>query len=367
MTTPSTVPLTITNDSGQPDSSVYLAIIGLDANNLWAFVNADGSTTEFSLTNASDAVLSLTSLTNNQLTLPQLVSGQIYFSVGSTLTIATVSDPKQPGGVGLQLPAGWDTGNPNYDVMYDVIEFTFDGAGLNCDLTQVDAFGLPISMQVTGSQNGTQSAGGWNQSRSQIFATFLADSTYAPLVLTDGATQLRIVNPSHGIDLGLFSSTFFDTVIQNAWNQYTSASPLEINIAGGSYAGNYLGTTSGANTPMIITLGGTTVGQIDYPTTSQVFYCNGVFDQGNTAMGAVANVVATAINRGILATSPQPDCTVGDFYPANGTWNGYAQLLHTLANDGLCYAFAYDDQCNQSSDLSESGPTGWSITIASLS
>ncbi len=366
MTTPTTVPLTITNSTGQPDSAIYLAIIGLDANNLWAFVNADGSTTEFSLTNPSQATLQLTSLTGGKLALPQLVSGQIYFSITSPLVINTVSDSHQPGGIGLQLPAGWDTGNPNYNIQYDVLEFTFNAGGLNCDLTQVDAFGLPISMQVTGTQHGTQNAGGWNQSRSEIFSTFTSNATYAKLALTNGTTQLRILNPSHGIDLGLFSSTFLDTVIKNAWNQYQSGSPLKISITGGQFAGNYLGTTKGANTPMVITLGGTYVGQIGYPTTSQAFYCNGVFDQGNTAMGAVANVVATAINRGILSKTQQPDCTVADFYPSGGTWNGYAQLLHTLADDGLCYAFAYDDQCNQSSDLSESNPTGWTITLEAL-
>jgi hypothetical protein len=117
---------------------------------------------------------------------------------------------------------------------------------------------------------------------------------------------------------------------------------------------------------MTITLNGVTQGTIAYPTTSQAFYCNGPFDQGNTAMGALANVVATAINRGILATSPQPDCTTSDFYPANGTWNGYAQLLHSLSNNGLCYAFAYDDQCSQSSDLSDPAPTSWNITLQAI-
>lgn len=363
MAAPSTCPLTIVNNTGVDDTLFWFAVIGLDTNGLWAYVNADGSTTEFVI-GTNDYLLQLSDLTNDTLTLPQLSSGQIYFSVNKPLVIGTVSDSQQPGGIGLQPPAGWVSTDANYKVMYDVVEFTFTGGGLNCDLTQVDAFGLPISMTLVG--NATQSAGGWNKSRSKMIAAFTSDTTYSNLVIADGSTNLRIINPSHGIDLTLFPSDFLDAAIKSAWESYTSATPLQINIAG-QYAGNYLGTTGGANTDMTITLGKTTTGTIGYPTTSEAFYCNGVFDQGNTAMGAVANVVATALNRGILATSPQPDCTVSDFYPAGGTWNGYAQKLHALADNGLCYAFAYDDQCNQSSDLSDGNPTQWTITLASIS
>jgi hypothetical protein len=368
-TAPTTVPLTITNSTGQDDSEIYLVIIGLDANGCWAYVNADGSTTEFSATGPNNYLLQLSSLTNNTVNVPWLVSGQVYFSVGSPLTFGATSDAKQPCGIGVQVPAGWTTSDPNYDVMYDVVEFTFDAGGINCDLTQVDAFGLPITLQIVG-QNGTQTTGAWNKTRSEMFAEFTSDATLGKLVITSGTPpdqiDLRILNPSHAIALGLFPSDFFDDAIADYWNTYQN-NTLTITLVGGSFPGTYQATTGGKGAPMTITLGGTQVGQITYPTTSEVFACNGTFDQGNTAMGAVANVVVTAINRGILGISSQPDCNVSDFYPAKGTWNGYAQLLHSLSADGLCYAFAYDDQCAQSSDLADPAPTSWNITLESVS
>ncbi|HEV7920522.1 MAG TPA: beta-1,3-glucanase family protein, partial [Thermoanaerobaculia bacterium] len=293
-TATNSVQLTVTNNTGQAG---FIAIIGLDANSLWAYVNADGTSTEFSTTATNNYSLAIPTSTN-QLTVsvPWLVSGQIYFSLGQAIVIGTNADPHQPGGVGLVLPAAASSGDPNYNVAWDVAEFTFNAGGLNCDVTQVDAFGLPLSMTVAG--DSTQSSGGWSQSMSDIFTLFQNDATVAKLIVANGGTSYRVLNPSHGIDNGVFPADWFDAYITQWWPTYTAANPLQINIAGGAFAGNYLGTVaSGTNQPMTITLGGTQVGTIGYPSTSQAFYCNGVFDQGNTAMGAVANVVATAINR----------------------------------------------------------------------
>lgn len=353
---PTSIPLTVTNNTGVTDA--FMAIIGLDANGLWAYVNPDGSITEFSTTAQNNYIIPI-GVGGVTVNLPQLASGQVYFSVNSALVIGTNADPGQPGGVGLVLPAGWAAGNPNQDIQYDVIEFTLNDGGMNCDLTQVDAFGLPISMELIGDI--TQKAGGWNKSMAEIFKIFHRNPLLAPLV-TSG---IRIINPSHGIENGVFPADYLDAAISAGWNSYIET-PLNINISGGSFAGNYLGTVSGTNGTMVITLDGNSVGTIDYPGTLEALFCNGVFDQGNTAMGAVANVVATAINRGILAINPQPDCQVQDFYHSDVAHNPYAKLLHELASNGLCYAFAYDDQCGQSSDLADGNPTAWNVTLESL-
>lgn len=365
MTAPTTVPLTITNNTGQDDSDVYLAITGRGSNACFAYVNADGSSTEFSLQNANNYLLRLSDLTNRTVSVPRLYSGRIYFSVGAGITIGAIAVTGDPCGIGLQFPAVSVTSDPSYDVMFDMAEFTFNAGGLNCNLTQVDAFGLPITLQVVG-QNGTQNTGAWKKTRSGIFTAFTSNSTYARLVINSDNTQLRILNPSHGIGAGLFPADFFKDYIDANWNRYGNQA-LTITLDGGLFPGKYIATTGGIGTPMTVTLNGATQGTIPSPTTVQAFFCNGPFDQGNTAMGAVANVVATAINRGILQNASQPDCTVSDFYPEGGTYNGYSKLLHSLSVNGLAYAFGYDDQCDQNSSLADPVPTSWGITLESVS
>lgn len=363
-----TLTLTPVNNTGA-QGTLYYAIIGLNTNSDWVYVNSDGSTTTFSATTTS-ADYSLNVTANVTVTIPVLNSGQIYFSVGTEIIIGTNTNPTT-NAVALVLPSGWTPNDPNYLIQYDFVEFSFDGTTLNCDLTQVDAFGLPITMTVVGSTAAgsptTQTTGGWSKSMSDIFTIFQANTLLSPLVITSGGINYRIISPGHGIDNSVFPSNYLDSSIAASWSTYNSTNPLAINIGGGAYAGNYQGiVSSSANQPMNITLNSTQIGSIGYPSTLESFYCNGVFDQGNTAMGAVANIIATAINRGILQTNPQPDCTVSDFYPSSQKYNSYAQLLHTLALNGLCYGFAYDDQCNQSSDISITNPTSWNITIASL-
>jgi hypothetical protein len=86
--------------------------------------------------------------------------------------------------------------------------------------------------------------------------------------------------------------------------------------------------------------------------------------QENTLLQSVANpngTTSTIVDTGAAGTSQQPPM----YYPQNGVWDAYAAYLHqpSVSLNGAVYAFAYDDQGNQSSELADDAPTSMSMTL----
>jgi Beta-1,3-glucanase len=366
--------LTIVNNTGlYQNDEIYFYVLGLSyaSPSCYCHLEADGSFTECSLNdNGPDGYTDYSIGLNasggeTNIELPEMYSGQIYFSFGEKLNIAVNSNPTQPCGLGLALPSGWTPSDPNYNILYADIEFTYTNTGvMNCDTTYVDMFTVPITMQLIGQQNQTVGQlvpGGFQR----IYEAFAANDDFKSLIV---GNNLRVIAPGHGIDAGLFSSTYLDSYIQQCW-QYYQKNKLTVNVTGiGAYTGqvdsNNVFTFEPFTSPSIISSPPDT---IDLPATRDVFYCNNALSAPNTDFGAVVAIIGASLNRGVLTTSTtQPVCTSGDFY-ANAPTNYYSQILHANSLNGQCYGFPFDDVCGlYSSDISDPAPTQLILTLEAL-
>ena len=74
------------------------------------------------------------------LSLPQGMSGRVYLAIGQKLKFRC-----NPGNA-LAYPAGWVSSDPNYPILHDCAEFTYDGAGMHCNTTMVDMLSVPLAI-----------------------------------------------------------------------------------------------------------------------------------------------------------------------------------------------------------------------------
>ncbi len=113
----------------------------------------------------------------------------------------------------------------------------------------------------------------------------------------------------------------------------------------------------------------------DWRATWQVFANSWVFadsadrfptDEGaQKILGNIENQVVAAMNRGVALKPYRTWTDPTTYYPTGTAANWYAAFLHqpTVSIGGLAYGFAYDDQGNNSTDLSSTHPTRLTVTI----
>lgn len=364
--------LSIVNNSGQyKDSEVFLGFIGQTTSGEWgALALTEGGNLGFTPDSSGTPVpfYVLSDLGASVSIEDYVISGRIYVSVGQELSLSTPTS-------GAPFLSSRD------DVIFDYFEYTYDlgGGGVsfcNADVTPVDMVGIPMSFELVGET--TAGPLGFNTMRSEIFETFDANATFKSLILKDSnGVDLRILAPGHGIENGVLSAAYLEAYIDTVWAHYTATQEtLTLNptfVDGTAYTS--IGVMSDDVFTFTTTPGGGTH-TINKPTSKDVFLCNGVFNgtgsQTDFTIDAdIKNQVASALNRGILPLAKGAKlCNSSNFYATTtynkGAFNTYAQLLHELSYDGLSYGFAYDDQCNQSCDVSVNSPSALAITILSF-
>lgn len=357
-----TAALRIANASGAyADSQVSVVVIGVDQQGIFHWLQPDGTLRAcgFADTKADgyvDYAIPLRTFQSRPMPIPRL-SGRIYVALGGRLLLKVVRDGN--GALGIVQPAGWVKTDPNYNVLHDWVEFTYDQRGVNCNLTSVDMFSIPMTVELTGRSKQTAGAlvtGG----RNAIFQAMRATPRFSALVVGNSRQRnLRIVAPGHGIEAGIFPSTLFDAYIEQCWNHYRGST---LTITDAAY-GTMTGSVDSAM-KFNFTQNGALVRSLSKPSTKDVFLCNGSLEAPNNAGGKIANVVASAINRGTLLTSAQqPECASRRFY-ASSPCNLYSKILHQYTADDKAYGFAFDDLCAGSSDIADSSPSQLTMTIA---
>ncbi len=151
-----TLPLTIVNNNGSFDNaSVHVYVVG-NADGRQVRLTPDGTLAPIDLADNgadgfTDYAISLSG-TETTLSLPYM-SGRIYVALGEKLKFKAVADGN--GAAALQYPAGWVSSDPNFGVLHDCAEFTFNSAGMFCNTTMVDMFSVPLSIRLTGSKEQT--------------------------------------------------------------------------------------------------------------------------------------------------------------------------------------------------------------------
>lgn len=346
------LPLTIVNNTGSfGNANVHVYIVGnLDGTQVR--VTPDGTLAPIALSDNgadgyTDYAISLSGSGETTLSLPCL-SGRIYVSLGAKLRFKAVTDGN--GNAALQYPAGWVTSDPNYPVLHDCAEFTYNSAGMFCNTTMVDMFSVPLSIRLTGAKD--QTTGTLRTSgRADAFAAVRQVEEFAALVVDD----TRVIAPGHGLDAGLFPTDYFAPYIDEVWSAYTGKD-LTVTTNAGAFTGRVRGEQ--------LTFAGPAPVSFARPSTRDVLFCDGSLAAPNDGTtGPVAAVLGAGFNRSTLAAeAAQPTTDAASFY-RTGLTNHYAKAMHAVTEDGKAYGFAFDDVADFASYVQDTAPTGIRLTL----
>ncbi|WP_327189927.1 glycoside hydrolase family 64 protein [Streptomyces xinghaiensis] len=346
------LPVTIANNSGSfRNTSVHLYVVGnLDGRQVR--LTPEGTVVPIALSDNgadgfTDYAIPLAGSGETKLSLPHM-SGRIYVSLGEKLKFKAVADGN--GNAALQYPAGWVESDPNYGVLHDCAEFTYNAAGMFCNTTMVDMFSVPLSIRLTGEKDqttGTLRDGG----RAAAFAAVKRTEEFARLVVDD----TRIIAPGHGLDAGLFPKDYLAPYIDEVWSTYTGKD-LKVTTNAGTFTGRVRGERFTFDGPASVSFA--------KPSTRDVFFCDGNLAAPNDGTtGPVAAVLGAGFNRSTLLTdTAQPATDPAAFYRGELT-NHYAKAVHAATEDGKAYGFAFDDVADFASYIQDTHPTGFTLTL----
>ncbi|MFF5646471.1 beta-1,3-glucanase family protein [[Kitasatospora] papulosa] len=347
------LPLTIVNNSGSfANTSVRVYVVG-NQDGRQVRLTPEGTLAPISLSDNgadgfTDYSIPLSGSGETTLSLPYM-SGRIYVALGDKLKIKAVADGN--GNAALQYPAGWVTSDPNYTVLHDCAEFTYNAAGMFCNTTMVDMFSVPMSIGLTGAKNQTTGSlrdGG----RAQAFAAVSRIPEFADLVLDDR----RIVAPGHGLDSGIFAEDYFDPYIDEVWSTYTGKD-LTVTTNAGTFTGRLRGDRFVFDGPASVSF--------DRPSTRDVLFCDGKLAAPNDGTtGPVAAVLGAGFNRSTLISDPaQPTADPAAFYRSSQITNHYSAAIHAATEEGKAYGFAFDDVADFASYIQDTAPKGARLTL----
>jgi hypothetical protein len=337
--------ITIANESGRGPLWTYVVGTNL-ATGQQCRLSADGALVPVSeADNGPDGFTDYSIQVDGSrtLSLPQGMSGRIYVALGDKLKFKC-----NPGNA-LAYPAGWVEADPNYPVLHDCAEFTYDGAGMHCNITMVDMLSVPMEISLSGAsqqRTGRLKDGG----RGAVFSALASTPGFENLVMGD----LRVIAPGHGLDAGRFATDYFAGLIDEVWNHYRS---------------NTMTVTAGANTfrgsvqgDQFVFDGG--VRAFSKPSTRDVLFCDGALAAPNDGVtGPVAATLGAGFNRGVLtATGDQPVRDAATYYKGSVT-NHYSRIMHENTVDGKAYGFAFDDVCEHASYIEDPAPTSMTLTL----
>ncbi|MFE4694827.1 beta-1,3-glucanase family protein [Streptomyces sp. NPDC056749] len=347
------LPLTIVNNSGSfITSSVCVYVVG-SQDGRQVRLTSEGTLAPILLSdNGADGFtgysIPLSGNGDTTLSLPYM-SGCIYVALSDKLKFKAVADGN--GNAALQYPAGWVTSDPNYSVLHDCAEFTYNSVGMFCNTTMVDMFSVPMSIGLTSAKNQTTGTlrDGW---RAQAFAAVSRIPEFADLVLDDR----RIIAPGHDLDSGIFAKDYFAPYIDEVWSTYTGKD-LTVTTNAGIFTGRVRGGRFVFDGPASVSF--------DRPSTRDVRFCDSkpaAPKDGTT--GPVAAVLGAGFNRSTLISNPsQPTTDPATFYRSSQLTNHYSAAIHAATEEGKAYGFAFDDVADFASYIQDTAPKGARLTL----
>ncbi|MGV9788331.1 beta-1,3-glucanase family protein [Streptomyces sp. NPDC003435] len=349
------LPVTVVNNSGSfGNGSVNVYVVG-NVDGKQVRLKQDGTLAPIAVSDNgadgfTDYAIPLAGSGETKLSLP-FMSGRIYVSLGDKLKMKAVTDGN--GNAALQFPAGWVESDPNFGVLHDCAEFTYNAAGMFCNTTMVDMFSVPMSIRLTGEKDQTTGSirdGG----RAAAFAAVKEVAEFSKLVVDDK----RIIAPGHGLDAGLFAKDYFAPYIDEVWSTFTGKD-LKITTNAGTFTGRVRGDRFTFDGPASVSFA--------KPSTRDVLFCDGNLAAPNDGTtGPVAAVLGAGFNRSTLLTdTAQPSTDPAAFYQGELT-NHYSKAIHAATKDGKAYGFAFDDVADFASFIQDTAPSGFTLTLTAF-
>jgi len=327
------------------DDQVWIYALGMDAAGRWCHLLADGTMLPMDRAD-EDAPGHLVKNGRNYAAyafplsqaaafrMPATITGgRFYVSVGSPMYIALGDNGWA--GPDIQNPA-----DPNQDVVFDWIEFTWDYGRIpfGGNTTQVEQFGLPMTMRLQSAASGYDRTVGITKSRADVFAGYSSTvgSAFRPLAGTQ-----RITSPGKGtFRPGQPQQDYFQPAIDDTWNWYATH-PFEYHLLLDVFTG---GVVDGR---LRFFKNGVGPSYISKPDTYDVVACTGTLATGSDDEKQLEAQLCAALNRGV-ATDTTKWLSAPSYYPAATLHNDYAAYLHQVGLLGRAYALSYDDVNDQS-------------------
>lgn len=366
------IPVTITNQTGYK-GPIYVTAYGSDNDaqpNTWYSIAQDGSTTKFpsSVKQPKNFGFSFSGA-GTSFKIPMMQAARIYFSFCSPLNLTVAKGTPA-------TPDATTPGNRDFNIPFDFVEYTWvpvqtpkNNTQMWVDTTQVDAFGFPIRMTLSGKPYGkaTQLIGGFDSASAGpniVAALKSAGSPWSNLMVRNGKWPIRVVSPVHAMAQSSrapyhFPSNYWDSYISTVFNTYSRTS---FTIDTGSTT--YTGTVK--NSQMVLTPDNGDPATIFAKPTSQQVWANGApaVSGGNVAM--LQTYIQAAFLRSTFATTRNlSDCSGMSPYAA-APINQYSKVIHEFAYNQGAYTFGYDDVCAMSSTISLLQPTALNLTLYPL-
>ncbi|WP_144312351.1 discoidin domain-containing protein [Terriglobus saanensis] len=360
------------------DGQIFVTVIGRDAanNNAFAYLTSDGTVIDFTLNDGADpnhltkngknyGNYSFSLAQTKLLKIPTLVSARAFISLGEPLYIQINPDPNNPTQVvGYAGPSRTNATDPNFNTPLDWYEFDNETL-MDINTTQVDRFGLPLTLDVWSAGGTSHQRIGITESIAQLDAEFATEvpAEFQPPTMNN----LNILSPaSLGMPMAADGANahYFDNVIATAWKSYAT-SPITITVSGRQFKGTAVASTLTFTevNPSASHAGETFV--VQQPSTQEVFLCNGSMNEGvdmsngstpalqdeDAVQRQLQNQVCSATNRGVLS-NPANWANASTYYSTSpAPANYYSAFWHRHSIDGLAYGFAYDDNNNQSGSI----------------
>lgn len=357
-----TIPLTLTNNSGQ--GPVYIYNLGTEIDTgLMGWADAQGTfhawphTGEVPVSAPDASIATIAPGQSHTIAVPKM-SGRIYYSYGEKLDFKVVLDGK------LVQPAVHTTNDPNRDKLFNWTEYTLNKDGLWINSTQVDFFSAPYQVGVKKQDGSIISTGRLKADAYNSFFTQLAAQPgWGGLIQRDGSGRiLRAHSPGHGLESGMISPSVVTGYIDQVWESYrnrdVTITPFE-HEPQTQFFGRVIGdqwvfrNTSGAQ-----------VATFPKPSAASVYGCSGdLFAPNDHVVGPIARTLCAGFIRSTLLTNPnQPASDISTYYTGS-TVNQYARLVHDAMVTGKAYAFAFDDVGAHESLVHDGNPAAAYISL----
>jgi hypothetical protein len=218
----------------------------------------------------------------------------------------------------------------DFTAYWDFIEYAYGGGTWNGNTTQVDAFCIPLTIEMGEKKVGI------SESRRKLFEAFRKE---APKEFQACVREnFWIMSPCRaGFGKGGPNEHYFDKYVDAVWAMYAQGKKTP--------GGNWNGVVVDGGLTFTPLNGGKPVRCARKPTTQEIFLGTGVL--GNNPQ------FCAAINRHVLA-DPGDWRTPAKFYQAEPC-NWYSKFLHQHALGNKCYGFCYDDASEQAAFFSGKG------------
>ncbi|KAI0465755.1 glycoside hydrolase family 64 protein [Xylaria cf. heliscus] len=341
----------VNNFSG---NQMYLYITGQDSNGAACFVGPDGN---FFYPNAGGSAIPVaiqgdfkTPLggmgSTTTLTIPDfLISSRIWVAEGELQFFTLVNDLGQ---TAIVEPSVSNPQDPSASIRWGFVEFNWSGGQIFANISYVDWVGISMGMALTLGTGEVQTVKGLVAGAVQNICNDLDtqnskdNAGWDQLCMTSNGQALRVLSPNLMVASNpTWQADYYSAYIDQVWSQYTNQ---DLTIATQSGAGNVACRV----TDNALNCAGDNRAY-PKPTIADIYGCNSgpfaIIASDNDVHRAIVPRLCAAFTRSTLLLdggNVQPSLPASSYYTVDPT-SHYSRIVHNYEQDGLGYAFSYDD------------------------